>query len=198
MEKMGLPALKNDRVYTYADYRGWPDDERWEIIEGSAWNMSPAPSRKHQHYSVKLLLQIADFLEDKPCVVYSAPFDVLLPAFGETEEDDVTTVVQPDISVICDSAKLTDRGCTGAPDFIIEILSPYTSRKDIAVKFSLYEKHGVSEYWTVDPAAEYVHVYVLDNKGRYPEYPEIYLKDVILPCAVLQGLIVNLKRVFAE
>ena len=195
---MGLPALKNDRAYTYGDYRTWPDDERWEIIDGTAWNVSPAPNRRHQQFSMEIARQIANFLEGKSCEVYHAPFDVLLPAFGETEEDNVSTVVQPDISVICDRSKLTDKGCTGAPDFIIEILSPYTSRKDIAVKFDLYQRHGVKEYWIVDPAAHYVHVYGLDEKGKYPEYPAIFLQDGVVPCTVLKGLSVDLKRVFGE
>jgi len=211
---MGEPALKKDRIYTYGDYRNWPDDERWELIEGTAWNMSPAawlsspdhsrvvgrpsaaPSRWHQQYSIEIARQISNFLIDDPCQVFTAPFDVLLPTFGETEEDDVTTVVQPDISVICDESKLTDKGCTGAPDWIIEILSPYTSRKDIAIKFDLYQRHGVREYWIVDPAAKYVHVYVLNEKGKYPEDPVVFLRDGVIECTVLDGLIIDLQRVF--
>lgn len=112
--------MKNDRVYTYGDYKTWPEDERWELIDGTAWNMSPAPNRFHQKYSLKFAQQIINFLEGRPCEVYAAPFDVLLPDRDDQEEDDVVTVVQPDISVICDKKKLTFKGCTGAPDRIIE------------------------------------------------------------------------------
>ena len=121
--------------YTYADHAGWPDDERWELIDGTAWNMSPAPNRWHQQYLTSLLGQLLPYFDGHPCRVYPAPFDVLLPDYSEQDEDDVPTVVQPDISVICDRKKLTFKGCTGAPDWIIEILSPFTSRKDMSIKF---------------------------------------------------------------
>jgi Uma2 family endonuclease len=198
MEKMGEPAVKRDRVYTYGDYKNWPDDERWELIDGTAWNMSPAPNRYHQGYLVELVRQIANYLEGRPCKMYAAPFDVLLPDRAEQEEDDVVTVVQPDISVICDPGKLTDKGCTGAPDWIIEILSPYTSKKDMTVKFELYRRHRVREYWIVDPGNRYVHVYLLNEDGRYPEDPGVYLADALVPCTVLEGLSIDLPRVFAE
>ena len=195
---MTLPAIKKDRVYTYGDYLNWPDDERWEIIGGTAWNMSPAPSRWHQEISSMLMRPILIFLKDHSCRVYTAPFDVLFPAFGEETDEEVTTVVQPDISVICDRSKLTDRGCTGAPDWIIEILSPFTTRKDVSVKFELYENNGVREYWIVDPAAEYVHVYLPGKDGRYPEVPTVYLKDASVECTVLKGLTIDLRQVFTE
>ena len=121
---MGEPLRKADRRYTYGDYRQWPNDERWEIIDGVAWNMSPAPNRNHQSILTQLLKEIAVYLEDKECKVYPAPFDVLLPEEGEDDERSVSTVVQPDISVICDRSKLTYKGCTGSPDWIVEILSP--------------------------------------------------------------------------
>lgn len=121
---MGIPLRKTDKCYTYGEYKHWPEDERWELIEGVAWNMSPAPSRKHQKLSILLSTRISNYLEGKDCEIYYAPFDVLLPDLVEQKEDDVTTVVQPDISVICEKNKLTDKGCTGAPDWIIKILSP--------------------------------------------------------------------------
>ncbi len=195
---MGEPAVGRDRTYTYGDYKNWPDDERWELIDGTAWNMSPAPNRFHQGYLIGFIVQIGVYLEGHPCRMYAAPFDVLLPDRADQEEDDVATVVQPDISVICDIEKLTDKGCTGAPDWIIEILSPYTSKKDMTVKFELYRRHGVREYWIVDPGNRYVHVYILDDNGRYPEDPEVYLKDAVVPCTVLEGLSLDLSRVFAE
>lgn len=196
---MGEPALKNDRVYTYGDYKTWPDDERWELIDGVAWNMSPGPNRYHQKYSGSLFQQIINYLDGHPgCEVYAAPLDVLLPDYAEQPEDDVITVVQPDILVICDSEKLTFAGCTGAPDWVIEILSPWTSRKDMSIKFDLYRRHGVREYWILDPGNRCVHVYVLDEEGRYPETPEICLANGTIACTVLEGLTVDLERVFRD
>ncbi len=198
MRDMSGPALKNERIYTYGDYRTWPDDERWELIDGTAWNMGPAPNRYHQRYSIELTRQIANYLQGHPCEVYAAPFDVLLPGHADEAEDDIDTVVQPDISVICDKNKLTEKGCTGAPDWTIEILSPYTSRKDMTIKYELYRRHGVREYWIVDPGNRYVHVYLLDDKGNFPEYPAVYLRDAVVECTVVEGLSIDLKRVFSE
>ena len=195
---MGLPALKNEQIYTYGDYRTWPDDERWELLDGVAYDMSPAPSRFHQGMLTGFFAQIVPFLEGKPCKVYVAPFDVLLPDFDGQEENAVRTVVQPDISVICDKGKLTSKGCTGAPDWIVEILSPHTSRKDFNQKLRLYERHGVREYWIADPGNRYVLVHVLGEGGKYPENPELHLADAEVPCRVLEGLLIRLSRVFAE
>ncbi len=193
---MGLLMRKADRHYTYGDYRHWPEDERWELIDGVAWNMSPAPNRRHQKISMEISKSIAVYLEGKACEVYPAPFDVLLPGFGEKDEDDVSTVVQPDISVICDKEKLTDMGCAGAPDWIIEILSPYTAKKDMDVKFDLYKRHSVREYWIVDPGNKYIHVYLLDEEGKYPEEPEVFVPGDSIQCTVLEGFDISLDQVF--
>ena len=195
---MGLPLRKTDKRYTYGDYKTWPDDERWELIDGVAWDMSPGPNRRHQGISGQLFKQIINHLDDKLCEVYTAPFDVLMPEFGETEENEISNVVQPDILVVCDSEKLTAQGCTGAPDWIIEIESPYTSKKDMDQKFRLYERHGVREYWIVDPGNKYAHVYTLDEKGKYGEEPQVYLEDETINCTVLEGLTVELGLVFRE
>lgn len=193
---MGLPLRKADKKYTYGDYKTWPDDERWELINGVAWAMSPGPNRRHQGILGQLFKQIIIYLDDKSCEVYAAPFDVLLPDFGETEADDVANVVQPDISVICDLENLTDQGCTGAPDWIIEIESPFTAKKDMDHKFRLYQRHGVKEYWIVDPGNKFVHVYTLDEKGKYGEEPEVYLVGHSINCTVLKGLMIQLDSVF--
>jgi Uma2 family endonuclease len=153
------------RRFTYGDYRRWPDEERWELIEGEAFNMSPAPSRSHQDWVLELGRQIANHLLGKPCRPFIAPFDVRLPEKNESD-DDIKTVVQPDISVICDRSKLDESGCRGAPDFIIEVLSPGTSRKDQIQKKRLYERHGVREYWLVHPIERILTRYLLEE-GRY-------------------------------
>jgi Uma2 family endonuclease len=166
MERMGDPALTPREHFTYRHYKTWPDEERWELIDGRAWAMSPAPMTRHQEIVARLFTDIRVFLKGKPCKAYDAPFDVLLPRGGEAD-DEVDSVVQPDISVFCDRSKITDRGARGAPDLVIEVLSPSTSRKDQKEKYDLYERSGVREYWVVDPAPWSVWVYRLDSEGRF-------------------------------
>ncbi len=170
---MADPTVKRDQHYTYSDYRSWPEDERWELIEGVAWDMSPAPARQHQGIVAAIASAFYSALRDHPCQVYPAPFDVLLPGGAETEDDDVTTVVQPDVSVFCDESRLTRAGARGAPTLAVEILSPSTASKDMRIKRDLYERHGVLEYWIVDPGNKYVAVYLLDEGGKYGE-PKLY------------------------
>jgi len=193
--KMGLPAVKTDRRYTYADYRTWPEDERWELIHGEAWNMSAAPSLNHQRIIVRMSQWIATFLEGRPCEVIVAPLDVFFPADAHQPEDEVDTVVQPDLVVVCDPGKLYTRGCRGAPDWVIEILSPYTSSKDMHQKRALYQEQGVREYWIIDPAGRYVHVYLLGEDGQYGE-PSVHVPPAALEPAACQGLEIDLRALF--
>jgi len=193
---MALPQLKKDTKFTYVDYVNWPEDERWELIDGYAYNMSPAPSRRHQKISRDLAVQIANFLTGKSCEVYFAPFDVRLPEADEQDED-IETVVQPDIVVICDKNKLDDKGCRGAPDLIIEILSPFTAPKDMKIKLSLYEKHGVKEYWVVHPIDNIVMVFKLGKNKKYSK-PEVYTEEDKIKTAILEGLEIELSKVFQE
>ncbi|MFW6029628.1 MAG: Uma2 family endonuclease, partial [Halanaerobiales bacterium] len=137
-----------DRLYTYSDYLNWTDGKRYELINGQVYTMSAAPYRRHQSISGELFRQIANYLFDKKWDVYDAPFDVRLPE-GEEDKDEILTVVQPDIVVVCDEDKLDKRGCRGAPDLIIEIISPSSAGRDRKDKRDLYEKHGVREYWLV-------------------------------------------------
>jgi len=168
---MGLPAKKIEKKFTYKDYLSWSDEERWELIDGVAYNMSPAPSRRHQEILGELYRQIATYLLDKPCRVYVAPFDVRLPENDEVD-DEVKTVVQPDIVVICEKNKLDDRGGRGAPDIVIEISSPYTTQKDLVTKYHLYERHKIPQYWIFDQETEKVIIYKLKNDkyGKAQEY----------------------------
>ncbi|MBF0550331.1 MAG: Uma2 family endonuclease [Deltaproteobacteria bacterium] len=179
---------------TYGGYLTWPEEERWEIIEGVPYAMSPAPSPRHQAVLGNLHLQVGNFLVGKQCRVFFAPFDVRFPRMDEADEN-VTTVVQPDISVICDPAKIDDRGCRGAPDFIVEILSPHTSRKDQAEKLALYEKHGVKEYWIIYPGYDTVIVRVLGQDGQYGP-PLVHAVKGHLEVATLPGLVIDLDAVF--
>ncbi|HUX13258.1 MAG TPA: Uma2 family endonuclease [Spirochaetia bacterium] len=200
---MGEPARKTDRRYTYGESCTWNDEERWELIDGVAWNMSPAPRERHQRYLIELGRQIANFLVDRECRVYPAPFDVVLPDYPEQSAEDSPTVVQPDICVICDRSKITEAGCTGAPDLVVEILSPSTSRKDAEIKRKLYERHGVREYWIVDPGNLFIHVYLLEKNGAYPQEPALYVvgtrpEQPLLESAVLEGFVLDLNLLFAE
>ena len=155
---------RSEAGYTYGDYLEWSDDERWELINGHAYAMTPAPSRTHQRVVGELHRQIANFLHGHSCEVYVAPFDIRLPREDESDRD-VDTVVQPDISVICDEKKLDERGCRGGPDWIIEILSPSTAVKDQIHKRQLYAEHGVKEYWLVHPVDRLVTIYRLERDG---------------------------------
>ena len=166
-----IPQNKPDQKFTYADYLKWPDEERWEIIEGKVWSMSPAPNTIHQEISMFLSSEIYNFLKGKSCRVFAAPFDVRFTEFAQEHDEDIKTVVQPDISVICDPNKIDKQGCLGAPDIVVEILSPSTAYKDESEKLTLYEKHGVREYWIINPKGEYIQIYRLDkNEYGKPDY----------------------------
>ena len=196
---MGDPALTPKEHFTYRHYRTWPDTERWELIEGQAWSMSPAPIRDHQSLVLSLASAMRTFLKGKVCQVFISPFDVLFPENDEPD-DEVSTVVQPDIVVFCDKSKLTRAGARGAPDLVVEILSPSTSKKDWNEKFNLYERHGVREYWVVDPAARSVWIYRLQAEGRFDKGE---LRDRLgdlspIVSKVLDGFVVDPKELFAD
>jgi Uma2 family endonuclease len=152
--------------------------------------MSPAPSRTHQGVSGNLHGQLFNFLKGKFCKVYAAPFDVRLDA---DKEDD--TVVQPDITVVCDKSKLDDKGCKGAPDMVIEIISASSARMDRLIKLRLYRRAGVREYWIIDPETKTAQVYLLEN-GKY--VVNAYDNTDAVPVHVLEGCTINLKEVFEE
>ncbi len=193
---MANPMPADERCYTYADLLTWPDDQRWELINGVAYDMTPAPSVRHQRISAALEAQFWFFLEDKPCSVFAAPFDVRLP---EPSEDAMTTstVVQPDLSVICDPEKLDERGCVGSPTLVVEILSPATWKKDWREKLMLYERVGVPEYWLISTDEQTLMVFTLDERGRYGT-PTVYSNQYQAPVGVLPGLTIDLRRVFAK
>ncbi len=190
--------LDINKRYTYADYLLWFDDKRRELLDGFIHMMTPAPARKHQDISGKLFYLFYDKLlkTKSDCKVYAAPFDVRLPMTeGKLEEKDIYTVVQPDITVVCDLAKLDDKGCIGAPDLIVEIVSPSTLKKDIKDKFILYEKAGVKEYWIINPNDENVSVFVLDSSGKY-EFKGIYAEDMVVKVSIFDDFKICLKDLF--
>lgn len=191
---MAFPAEKER--YTFADVLAWPDDERAELIDGEVVMMAPAPSRGHQEIGGEVFRQLANYLEGKKCKVYHAPFDVrLFEKDGDTPED-VDTVVEPDITIVCDHSKLDDRGCKGAPDMVVEILSPSTQRHDRLVKLGLYQRAGVREYWIVDPESKTVQVLTLTNGLLLPH--EVYDRQGVAKVNVLDGCFIELSKVFSE
>mgnify|MGYP001815025233 CR=1 FL=1 len=181
--------------FTYKDYCSWPDDERWELIDGEAFSMAPAPVRVHQEVVGALFAQAYAALEGGPCRVYVAPFDIRLPARDEAD-DRVDTVVQPDVSVICDRDKLDAKGCRGAPDWVVEVLSPQTASKDQIRKRDLYERHGVREYWLVHPVDRVLFVYRLEA-AAYGK-PDIRPTEGTTPVACLPGVEIDWEGVFPE
>lgn len=190
------PEAATKDFYTYGDYTKWPDEERWELIDGIPYNMSPAPSRIHQKILGELYKQIAVYLTGKTCEVYIAPFDVRLPK-GEESDEQIDTVVQPDLVVVCDQKKLDFHGCKGAPDLVVEVLSPKTAGKDMKTKLSLYERVGVKEYWLVDPGNKTIQVYQLEIGGRYGR-PDVYIETDRLKVGLFPDLVIDLSSVFCE
>ncbi|WP_026485629.1 Uma2 family endonuclease [Caldanaerobius polysaccharolyticus] len=190
-----MPLPRENKIYTYKDYLSWPDNERWEIIDGNVYLMAP-PSRIHQKVLGAIFYQLFNYLQGKSCEVYTAPFGVRLPSGDEDTDRDIKTVVEPDIVVICDKSKLDDEGCKGAPDLIVEIVSPSTARKDRVEKFNLYEKFGVREYWIVEPESKIVSVFTLQDNKRYGR-PEIYTDEDKIKAFIFDSLVIDLKSVFA-
>lgn len=195
---MSLPVEGENRGYSYSDYLSWPEDGRWEIIEGVAYNMTPAPSRVHQEVLIALASVFYNCLKNSDCEIYTAPFDVRL-LDKSTDPKDIKTVVQPDIIVVCDQNKLDDAGCLGSPDLVVEIVSPSTASKDYIKKLALYEKHGVKEYWIVHPTDRIVMVYRLGNDKAYGK-PDIYDRESKVEVSAVRiqedPIIIDLQEVF--
>ena len=188
---MALPAEKER--YTLADALAWDEQDRIELIDGYPVMMAP-PTRVHQKIGGELFGQLRDYLKGKKCEVYHAPFAVRpFERDGERPEA-VDTMVEPDISVVCDPSKLDDTGCKGAPDLVMEILSPSTTRHDKFIKFNLYQRAGVREYWIVDPADKTVQVFVLED-GRYTAKDFGAAGDTVR-VNVLKDCVIDLSEVF--
>ena len=191
---MAVPAEKKMK-YTLADCLGWEEGTRGEIIDGEAVMMAP-PSTAHQLISMELARQLANFLEGRKCRVLPAPFAVRLFERAGDKPEDVQTVVEPDLSVVCDSAKLDKYGCRGAPDLVVEVLSPSTQRHDRLVKLDLYQRAGVREYWIVSPEEQTVQVLLLRGGLLLPH--ELYGPEDIAKVNVLEGCFVEVSKVFAR
>ncbi|NLD50327.1 MAG: Uma2 family endonuclease [Clostridiaceae bacterium] len=186
-----MPLPKQDKSYSYVDYLTWNENERWEIIDGVPY-MHAAPSRIHQEILMEISKQFAIYLTGKPCRIYPAPFCVRLDGKKDDEEKNV---VEPDITIVCDSSKLDERGCKGSPDMIIEIISPSSAKFDRFVKFNKYEKAGVKVYWVVEPEQKLVSIFTLQSNGRYGR-PEMYTDEDKITVSIFPDLEIDLKSVF--
>lgn len=196
-----ISQLDFNKQYTYADYLTWQFSERVELIKGWLYKMTPVPRTRHQRISSEIEFLLMGFIKKKKkqCQVFYAPFDVRLVKNKGDDDQGIDTVVQPDICIICDGAKLDARGCKGAPDMIIEILSPSTSKKDYNEKYFLYEENEVKEYWIVNPDANSIEVFCLE-KGKYQSkgiYSEFDGHEEI-GVHIFPGLKLSLKEIFEE
>ncbi|MBI5015186.1 MAG: Uma2 family endonuclease [Deltaproteobacteria bacterium] len=181
-----MPLVHPDDRFTYADYLSWPEGERWEIVDGEAFAMTPAPSFGHQRVIGRIYYLLEAALHLGPCVPCVSPVDVVLA------ED---TVVQPDVVVVCDRSKIQPAGIRGAPDLVVEVLSPSTALRDRGTKRDLYERYGVREYLTVDPVARFAERYLLREDGTYGK-PDLFGPEDSLRLASLAGLEIPLAEVF--
>lgn len=188
--------LDESLTYSYANYLNWLFDERLELIKGKIYKMSPGPARLHQKVLTHLFRPIANFLHGKSCDVYVAPFDVRFPK-GSKADKDIYTVLQPDLCVICDKSKLDDKGCLGAPDLVVEILSPGNNKKELLNKYNVYEEFGVKEYWVVSPTEQTLMIYTLDDMGKFQPSKLFTLSEEV-GSSVLSGFVLKLDDVFAD
>lgn len=182
--------------YSYANYLTWLFDDRVELIKGKVFMMSPAPSPLHQEISANISSAIHNYLKGKTCKIYYAPFDVRFPEKSKSDKD-IHTVLQPDICVICDPEKIDSRGCIGAPDIVIEILSPGNNRTELLHKYIIYEQFGVREYWVVSSGDKTLLKYTLNSEGKYLPSKLLTLSEKV-HSEVLPGFELDLDTVFGD
>ena len=183
-------------TYTYADYLKWQFEERLELFKGKIFKMS-APNTKHQVIAGNLHFGLRSLTDNQKCNVFIAPFDVRLPVRNKKKDDEITTVVQPDLCIVCDETKIDERGCCGAPDLVIEILSPGTSQKEVRLKFQLYEEAGVKEYWIVNPVEENLVVQVLEENQKYKGC-KMYAGGDVIQSSSISGLSIDATDIFKK
>ena len=202
-----INQLDTNKLYSYADYMRWSFEERIELLKGRLFRMSPAPSTRHQKISNLLSSKITWFLSNDDCNIFVAPFDVRLPISEDLDvskkyknkakklpDGKMMTVLQPDICVICDLEKLDERGCVGAPDFIIEILSPGNTQREMKDKFEIYQEAGVKEYWLVETQSEFILKYTLVDDIFIGSKP--YTNEEKIKSEVLNGFVLDVGSIF--
>ena len=183
-------------TYTYADYMKWKFEERLELIRGKIMKMG-APATLHQKVVMKLHYEIYGYLRGKTCFPFISPFDVRLPVKNRKKDHEITTVVQPDLGVVCDQSKIDARGCCGAPDLVAEILSPGNSRKEVRIKYELYEESGVKEYWIIHPAEETVAVFLLNEAKKF-DGARMYAGNDIINSTAVTGFTISVSEIFTN
>jgi Uma2 family endonuclease len=189
-----MPLPNQQERYTYQAYLDWPEGEKWELVDGIPYAMSPALSRIHQEICGELFLKIKTYLQGKSCKVYTAPFDVRL-CKEEISDKEIVNVVQPDIIVICNKNMLDDKGAKGVPDFVVEIVSPSSAFLDYVKKLNLYGEYGVREYWIIDPKKTSLFVYQIDETGKYGA-PNIYDDTSKVEVGIFRDLVIDLGKIF--
>jgi Uma2 family endonuclease len=199
VEEPAVVYISRSKRYTYADYLSWMDDVRRELIDGVVYDLLSAPTRFHASISLNFATIVKWFIKKRKgdCKVYHAPFDVRFPKNGETADDKIATVVQPDICVVCDPSKLDGKGCIGAPDLIVEVQSPSTAKRDFNEKFNLYEEAGVKEYWVVFPAEKALTVFLLQKNGKF-NAGTTYEYEGKVPVSIFKGLKIDMKELFED
>lgn len=195
MEEAKEPTVGYDKIYTYEDYLKFDFDYMVELIKGKIFKMTPAPNLRHQSVSTNLLLQIGSLLKTRQCKVFAAPTDVVLPIENRKNGKE-HTVVQPDISVFCDLSILKELAAFGPPTLVVEILSPHTRKKDIQLKYDIYEEAGVGEYWVIMPQEELLEQFVLEN-GKFQRILT-YTKEDLIEARAVPGLNIELEAVFKD
>jgi len=188
-----LSQLDLEGSYTYAEYISWKFKERVELIKGKLFKMSPAPNSVHQQVLLHLSRTLDRYFETKKCQLYIAPFDVRFPSKTNAETN---TVVQPDLCVVCNLDKLDKQGCNGAPDLVVEILSPGNTQKEMNDKFNLYESSGVIEYWLVQPEDKWLIIYHLDENNKYIGSKPFTTDDGIVNSTLFSELAIDLNEIF--
>jgi Uma2 family endonuclease len=193
-------ALDTNKRYTYADYLTWLDNKVRELFDGFVRLRSPAPSAKHQELTGEIYAVLLNRVKKHKgrCKVYTAPFDVRLPKNGETEDDKIYTVVQPDVCVVCDPAKIDRRGCLGAPDLVVDVQSLSTAKHDLDEKFHIYERAGVREYWVVSPYADFAGIlkFVLQPDGKYDQGTKYETGE--MPIEIFPNETINISEIFPD
>jgi len=201
VHKVEEPAVAYGKRLSYADYLTWMEEEMKEIINGIVYAFS-APLRKHVSATGEFFGKAWSYIKRRKgkCKIYTAPFDVRLPINGETADDKIYNVVQPDICVICDPSKLDEKGCIGAPDLVVEVSSLSTRKHDLNEKYYLYETAGVREYWVVYPEDKAVTVFLLQADGKFDDGTtyEVIKEQTKVPVRTLEGLIIDLEELFED
>ncbi|WP_221390213.1 Uma2 family endonuclease [Dyadobacter sp. NIV53] len=182
-------------TYTYADYLKWQFDERVELIKGKIFRMSPASATRHQLYVGEIYRRLSNHLYRSSCKVFVSPFDVRLTPLKKEDSSKIHTVVQPDVCVVCNPEKIDSKGCIGAPDLVVEVLSPGNTTREMNEKFEIYQENGVLEYWLVEPNDKIVLVYILNESGQYIGLKP-FTESETLQSRSIEGFQVLVKNIF--